>query len=132
MSDTLKTEVTTDPLGRGYSGMSDSEVADDMNTVYRTKTRETVSGWEIFNITDDVEYAALSDVEKTSWDNLCAIEQIDTSSGIAKVKEAALFGVGTTTRQNLIDLKNPPASRAEELGLLFVYPGHVEEVRRNG
>lgn len=32
----LKTEITTDPLTRGYSAMSDAEVAVDMNTAYRS------------------------------------------------------------------------------------------------
>lgn len=31
----LKTELTDDPLTRGYSGMSDQAAADDLNTAYR-------------------------------------------------------------------------------------------------
>ncbi len=31
----LNTELTTDPLSRGYSGMTDAQAADDLNTVYR-------------------------------------------------------------------------------------------------
>lgn len=31
----LKNEIDTDPLGRGYSGMSDVQVATDLNTEYR-------------------------------------------------------------------------------------------------
>ena len=125
----LATEVLTDPLGRGYSGMSDLEVADDLNTEYRTRTRATVFGYEIFNETDDAEYAALTDAQKSSWDALCGIEQIDTSNGVAKAREAELFGSGTTTRSNLAALKNPVASRAAELGLPFVYEGHIQEAR---
>ena len=30
----LKTEVMTDPLGRGYASMTDAQVATDMNTAY--------------------------------------------------------------------------------------------------
>jgi len=33
--DIIKTEITVDPLTRGYSIMSDAEVATDMNTLYR-------------------------------------------------------------------------------------------------
>jgi len=32
---TIKSEIDTDPLVRGYSGMSDIQVANDMNTSYR-------------------------------------------------------------------------------------------------
>lgn len=88
---TLKTEVTTDPLGRGYSGMSDLEVANDLNTEYRTITRSTVAGYEIFNLTDDAEYAALTDAQKASWDALCAIDQIDTGNGVAKARETGPY-----------------------------------------
>ena len=31
----IKAEIDTDPLTRGYSGMNDQAVADDLNTVYR-------------------------------------------------------------------------------------------------
>lgn len=125
----LRSEILVDPLVRGYLGMTDLEVADDLNTEYRTKTRGNVAGWEIFNVTDDVEYAALTDLEKASWDALCGIEQIDTGNGVAKAKEAELFGGGTTTRSNLSTLQNPAASRATELGLPFVYEGHIQEAR---
>lgn len=126
----LATEVLTDPLNRGYSGMSDAEVADDLNSEYRTRTRDSVFGYEIFNVTNDAEYNALTDAQKSSWDALCAIEQINTSSGVAKAREAELFGPGTTTRSNLIALRIESMSRATELGLGFVKVGHVEEVRR--
>ncbi len=128
--DTIKTEITTDPLTRGYSGMSDAEVATDMNTVYRTRNRDYVSGWEIFNETDDAEYAALTDAQKSSWDALCAIEQIDTTSGVAKAREAELFGAGTTTRSNLANLRSEDISRGVELGVGTVKTGHIEEARR--
>lgn len=125
----LRTEITTDPLSRGYSGMTDLEVANDLNTEYRTITRDTVQGYEIFNETDDVEYAALTDAQKSAWDALCAIDQINTANGVAKAREAEIFGAGTTTRSNLIALKNPAASRAVELGLGFIKAGHVQLVR---
>jgi hypothetical protein len=35
----IKTEIDIDPLTRGYSGMSDREIADDMNTKYRERNR---------------------------------------------------------------------------------------------
>ena len=109
--------------------MSDLEIANDLNLVYRTLTRDVVNGSEIFNATNDTEYAALTDDQKAIWDRLCSIELIDTDNGVAKAREAELFGSGTTTRSNLIALKNPPVSRAQELGLSYVYEGHVQEAR---
>ena len=126
----LRVELDTDPLNRGYTSMSDEEVAADLNTVYRTITRDYVSGWEIFNITNNTEYATLTDAQKASWDALCGIENIDTASGVAKAKEAELFGPGTTTRSNLIDLKTTDVSRAVELGFGEVTVGQIQEARR--
>jgi len=34
----LKAEIDSDPLGRGYAGMTDRQVADDLNTFYREGT----------------------------------------------------------------------------------------------
>lgn len=126
----LSDEITNDPLARGYAGMTDAQVAASLTGVIdRTKTRATVSGSEIFNATDDVEYAALTDAQKSAWDALCAIETIDTGNGVAKAREAELFGAGTTTRSNLVALRTESVSRAQELGLGNVNEGDVRQAR---
>jgi hypothetical protein len=128
--ETLKDELNIDPLSRGYASMSDEEAAINLNTVYRTMARDYVAGWEIFNVTDDTEYGALTDSQKASWDALCGIDNVSIDSGIAKSREAELFGPGTTTRDNLISLKTLNVSRGVELGLGVVKVGHIEEARR--
>lgn len=129
----LAVELTNDPLTRGYAGMTDQQAADDLNTLYRYAYVDTVSGWEIFNATDDTEYAALTIDQKASWDRLCAIDQIDVSNGVAKAKEAELFGPGTVTRTNLLNLKRTPISRAQELDILEyasqITAEHVNQAR---
>lgn len=114
----LVQELTDDPLGRGYSAMTDQQAADDLNTAYRFSIVPTVSGSAIFNATDDSEYAALTADQQASWDRLCSIDQIDVSNGVAKAREVELFGAGTTTRTNLLALKQIPITRAQELDLL--------------
>ena len=127
---TLKDELLNDPLGIGYAAMSDVEAAAAMNVVNRTVSRDTVSGSEIFNGTDDAEYAALTEAQKASWDALCAIDSINTSGGIGKAREAELFGPGTATRTALIALKNSrTVSRAEELGFGTVYFAQITVAR---
>ena len=113
----LASELTNDPLSRGYLGMTDQQAADDLNTFYRNKTVDSVSGDQIFNATDDSEYAALTDAQQASWDRLCSIAVIDIASGVAKAREAELFGPSTTTRTNLLALKYIPITRAVELDL---------------
>ena len=128
----LKDEITNDPLTRGYAGMTDAQVADSLtNTIDRVVTKQFISGSEIFNATDDTEYSALTDAQKSAWDALCAIDQIDTVSGVAKAREAELFGGGTTTRTNLLAIRNETVSRAQELGLGNVNEGDVRQARAN-
>jgi hypothetical protein len=125
----LADELTHDPLGRGYAGMSDEQAAVNLNTVDRTRQRDTVLGHEIFNATDHTEYAALADAQKDRWLALCAIDIINIASGVAKALEAEIFGPGTTTRDNLLALKTENISRATELGLGTVKVGHVQMAR---
>ena len=113
----LNTELTSDPLTRGYSGMTDQEAADDLNVVYRTLPVDTVPGSDIFNATDDVEYGALTAEEQNRWVNMCGVAEIDVASGVAKSLEDELFGAGTTTRTNLAALKTRDVSRGVELEL---------------
>jgi hypothetical protein len=66
----LNTELTTDPLTRGYSGMTDQQAADDLNTVYRTRDRGSMLGDEIFAATDNAEFVGLSDHKQQLWNPL--------------------------------------------------------------
>lgn len=128
-SHSIKAELDADPLTRGYSGMTDAQAAADLNTVYRTLTVDEIRGSAAFNVTDDAEFALLTQAERDEWVQLCQIESIDVSNGIAKSIEARLFGAGTQTRTNLLALKNPAASRAEELGFGLVLESHVAFAR---
>lgn len=125
----LRDELLNDPLTRGYAAMTDEQAAASLNTADRTITAQYVSGSDVFNATDDVEYAALTEAQKQAWDALCAIDQIDTSNGVAKAREAELFGPGTATRSNLVALRQSTVSRAVELSLGRVRAGEVKHAR---
>jgi len=126
----LSDEINNDPLSRVYSGMTNAEVAASlMNTIDRPITKQYLSGSDIYNATDAVEYEALTDVQREVWDRLCAIDSIDTQNGIAKSREAELFGAATATRANLIALRSETVSRAQELGLGTVDEGDVIQAR---
>jgi len=127
----LRTEL--DGVHPGTSDPYDADAttaAVQINLENRTTSRDTITGSEIFNATNDVEFdALLTDSDRARWVSLCGILEIDTGTGIAKSLEAELFGGGTTTRANLLALKNPPASRAVELGLGPVTAGDIERAR---
>lgn len=124
----LKTELDGDPLVRGYSGMTDQEAADDLNTVYRQRNRAQVSGANAYDLTDSTEYDALTDAKKSQWLSLCAIESVDPF-GPAVGAVIDIFGGASTTVSNLQSYRVESISRAIELGLGEVTPQHVKDAR---
>lgn len=127
--DTIKTEIDTDPLARGYSGMTDQQVADDLNTVYRQRNRTSMSGREVADEIVDAEYDALSDAKKAQLLSLGASDSIDPFGfGANVIKD--IFTAGSTTVSNLAAARVETISRAEELGIGTVKTGWVEEARR--
>lgn len=125
----LRAEIEIDLLSRGYSSMTDLEVATDLNTVYRTANIEFVTGQEIFEAVVLLEYNALSAAEKSLFHAIIGMEHILVSGANTRASLLAMFGTGTTTRSNLIALQTKTISRAEELGFPFVYEGHIQEAR---
>ena len=125
----IAAELTNDPLVRGYSGMSDEQVAGSLNAVNRTKNLASFSGDELFAATDGTEFAALTDAKKQLWVSFCGRDSISPfgASNVAFVQW--VFGGGSTTVSSLSALRTETVSRAVELGIGFVSPGSVQEAR---
>jgi len=134
----LRDEITNDPLGRGYSGMSDGEIAIDINTEYRSWNRISMLGSEIWENTNLAEFGALLDGadtagknernEKQEWLSFCAIDSHDPF-GLSVQFVIGLFGAGSVTVTNLSAARVETISRGYELGLGYVKVGHVEMAR---
>lgn len=126
----LKTELTTDPLTRGYAGMTDQEASDSLNTKNRTRDRVVIPGYEVIEATVASEWSALSAAEKQRYQTL-----VSASGGVyakgANTRAAflAMFGGGTATRTNLAALQTESISRAEEIGWSEMKPGYVAQAR---
>ena len=127
--DIIRDEITNDPLTRGYSGMDDAAVAVDLNTVYRTLNKSSLSGDELFAATDSTEFAALTDHQESLWVAFCSRSSVDPfgSSNVAFVQY--IFGGGSTTVSNLSSLRTQSVSRGTELGVGSVRPGDVLQAR---
>jgi len=124
----LKLELDTDPLGRGYAGMTDAEVAADLNTEYRTRNRVLMSGSEVANAISQLEFnAKTAEQQQRIWDILHLGEL--NPFGIEAGLFLQIFGAESVTIVNLQALRVEPISRAEELGLGVVKAGYVERVR---
>lgn len=125
-SQTLRDELADDPLARGYSTMTDSEVAADLNTTYRTRNVESVSGGEIFRITDHSEYDAIS--EQLYWLSCSQVDPVDPF-GVMYEEAINIFGSNSTTVANIEDFRVEDITRAEELGLGEVMAYDVAKAR---
>lgn len=127
-SETLRDELSNDPLGRGYDTMSDSEAAADLNSVYRTRQKASVSGGEVWDRTDPAEFSALVLDLQSKWQRLCAVDSFDPY-GPAEELAVDVFGSGSTTISNLADFRVEDISRAAELGLGEVLSQDVHKAR---
>lgn len=129
----LKDELTIDPEGRGYSGMSDEAAASDLNDTGtgRTLPVDTLSSAQIYEAIDTAEFNGLTDMQRVSLDRILGLGgdiSVDSSSKARAVIVAA-FGSGTNTRTALLALVVRTVSRGVELGLGRVKAGQVQMVR---
>ena len=122
----LSDELTNDPLGRNYTGMTDEQAAADLNTVYRSRNRTSMTGDEIFQATDAAQWGALTNSEKTQWLAFCGRQEVAPFGPANVAFVQSLIGGQTTI--NLAALRVEPISRAEELSIP-VTTGYVQASR---
>jgi hypothetical protein len=128
----LYDEITNDPLARGYAGMTNEEVSNDLNTVYRTRNRASMSGDEIYQQTVPAEFLALTADNKQLWMAFCGRDSINPFATANVQTVVQIFGSVSTTVANLNASRVESVSRAVELGLGFVLPGEVDTARTYG
>lgn len=118
----IKSELTNDPLGRGYASMTDKQAAIDMNTNMRSVQRDTPTPAELVDAIDPTEYPTIPANQRELF-NLA----ITTGSLSLAQKSAATT---TNTKAALAALATSEISRSVELVGSFIKTGHVEEARR--
>lgn len=126
----LKSEITTDPLARGYSGLTDEQIASSLNAPNRTADRDTLTGGMVMASIVRSEFAALAANDKQYIQLLASCGELPITAQL-KTEFGAVFGAGTTTRANLVALLKRAGSRAEELGLGYVTPSDVANAKRS-
>ena len=125
----LKSELDADPLTRGYSGMTDEQAADDLNTAYRSVPRASMNGDEIFAATDNAEFAGLTDHKQQLWVSFTSKDVINAYEQTNIDFLDYIFGGSSTTKTTLAGLRNEDVSRGVELGLGVVKVGDVQFAR---
>lgn len=115
----LRTELDTDPLGLGYSGKTDQQIADLLNQVRATIDRDigVIPAWRLVGAINPDEWAALSNQEKQRLALFVSAGDIDTQSANIRSALAAMFTAGASplTRAAMAALQTRKGSRAEQL-----------------
>ena len=120
----LQSEISGDPLGRGYSSMTSQEIADDINTEYRSRNRTFMTASEVANQMDATEWVALTiDEQREIWDVLHMGGDLNPF-GIEATIFNNVFGASTTIT-NLQAARVESITRGVELELGHVKVGHV-------
>jgi hypothetical protein len=128
----LNTEVDTDPLGRGYAGMTDQQLADSLNAADRSRNRVSMSGDEVFQSLDSqATWDALTDAARSNFLSFCARDNIDPFGAANVALVTSIFGTPSATLTNLNNARTELVSRATELGIGSVTVGDVQYVRAN-
>lgn len=124
----LSDELTSDPLTRGYSGMTDEAAAADLNISYRSRNRTSMTGSEVLNAVDTTEWVGLTDAQRqTVWD-VVHLGDINPF-GVEQTLMINVFGGGSDTITALASARITLVSRAIELGLGSVRAGDVQRAR---
>jgi hypothetical protein len=124
----LRTELTTDPLGRGYAGKAAADAAADGNEIYRTRPRPTMTGSAVLNAIDTTEWLALEGDDRQAVWNIIHLGTLDPF-GIEATLMIQAFGAESQTIQNLATARQEPISRWAELGLGSVREGTIQQAR---
>lgn len=151
----LTAELTDDPLGRGYSAMSDQEVADSLNTADRP-TRSLVPIWQIEKHAVENGYRLAIESSADQWtatpeegheqaNQVCAAAKLavrylecprfenldmDLASTQAMVAGLVAGGVITQDAADAIDaMADGLTTRAAELGLPRIDQAHAHSAR---
>jgi len=113
----LRTEVQTDPLGRGYSGMTSAVLLANLQTVNRTRNKTGLTPSEVYQNIDQIQWAGLSASEQDEvWNILHLGDPLDPF-GREATRFIAIFGGGSATITALQALRIDNISRLEEIGI---------------
>lgn len=127
----LKTELTSDPLTRGYAGMDEFAAAVALNTANRSVPVDYLTSAQVFECLDVAEFNGLSTANKARVDRILGLGGAIKCSAPSNARDEmlAIFGAATNTRARLAAATSKTVSRGVELGLGFVEPRDVRDAR---
>lgn len=105
-----------------YTGLTDQAAADAINGATATVDRGVVESHEVWEAIVPAEWSAAAAAERTRVQVLLSMGRVNVRGANTRASLAAAFGVGTTTRTNLLALQTRTVSLAEALG----FPGALQ------
>jgi len=124
----IKQELTADPLGVGYSTMTDQQVADSLNAKTRVRQQPIptylIKRYMVLNdLWLPIKQSTAPEAQVTI-DALATFEHFDVVDPTVATKFTAILdgliaqGLLTTAQKaEILNLQNEPISRAEEIGV---------------
>lgn len=119
----ILTEINTDPMSLGYAALGAQ--SNGPEALAAKLNQPGASGQTVFKgytATEDLipavilsEYVALSQANRDYLSMLFAPRQVKTGDSVLRTQIGSVFGVGTTSRTNLVAAAQRSASRAEAL-----------------
>jgi len=140
----LRQELNDDPLGRGYSGMTDQQAADDLNTVYRQRTvpipvsdiRRYLFVQNLWlSIKQGTQVSAVMARDALNMFERFHVDQQDVSDTVENLLDNLVSDgfITTDNKSTVLAMGVQSMTRAEELGLLGrspeIGPAHVTQAR---
>ena len=124
----LKAELAAGHPDTGAYSADDEVATAQLNEPNRKRPRSSLSGNQMFTATDPANFAALTDLKRALWISWCNTDRNPyNAANVAFVQY--IFGAGSQTITNLAAIRGETVSRAVELGLGLVYPGHIQNAR---
>ena len=111
----LENELANDPLGRGYSAMTDAQFLTSINTKDRPRNKTSMTGREVKSHVDVAEYKVLSDAKKLQMIELVKRDDLNLF-GLDKDILVDIFGGLSTTGAKLVAARVESISRGVEIG----------------
>lgn len=124
----LRQHIDADPDARGYSGMSDAEVAVSLSTETKTRNITSMSGTEVAQNIDATDWAGLTADEKNQIIGMCGWNTLNPW-GVEADIFLSIFGGGSATIIALNAARVETVTDAEYYGFGGVSAADVETAR---
>ena len=122
-------EITIDPLGRGYSGMTPDQIITDLWTAYRSRWKECVQGADLLDAIEAPDWVAITDNERDRVLLILGLGCMDPQKNVRTLL-IGIFGSGSQTISNMAAAAQDAITRGDELGLGKVRVADIERCQQ--